>query len=141
MTDATAPHGTASTARQHAADLAGRAMSAGKSAWLAVSSRLGPADRQAPMVQGRSRAEGDIDLPGASGGRAGGADKGRYGAGHVFGLAEEARPQVAESAGEQTADLHLRDAELLADLGLGHATVITQYHESAARALGARPSA
>src|SRR5580700_5744405 len=36
---------------------------------------------------------------------------------------EQARPEVAERMAEQAGDLYLGDAELLADLVLGHATV------------------
>jgi hypothetical protein len=41
-------------------------------------------------------------------------------------LAEQARAEVAERVGEQPADVHLGDAELLADLGLGHAAAEAQ---------------
>ena len=44
-------------------------------------------------------------------------------------LAEQARPEVAQSAREQAGHLHLGEAKLLADLGLRHATVVIQHHD------------
>ena len=41
-------------------------------------------------------------------------------------LAERVRAEVAERVAEQPADVHLGDAELLADLGLGHAAAEAQ---------------
>src|SRR5215469_15413913 len=48
---------------------------------------------------------------------------------------EHAAAQVAERAGEQSGHVHLRDAEPVPDLGLGHVAV-EAHHEEALLALG-----
>jgi len=52
----------------------------------------------------------------------------------AVGRCEQPRAEVAERVGEQPADVHLGDAELLADLGPGHAAGESAGAGSAARA-------
>src|ERR1039457_2402065 len=48
-------------------------------------------------------------------------------------LAEQALAEVAERVGAQPGDVHLGDAELLADLRLGHVVVKAAFSDSARR--------
>src|SRR5580704_12218177 len=52
------------------------------------------------------------------------------GGGGLFGRIDQLAPQVLQSSGQEPRDVHLGDAEPVADLGLGEVAVIAHHQDS-----------